>query len=446
VPFLVSTIQTPPHTVEVRAADVDADGVNELVFVSAKPKGRQPDAVSLTVVKLDAAGRERSRSVVELGQRALLWDIERGLWGVDGDGAVNLLTGARVGARRTALGGLGLTTPLPVDLAADIDHDGVAEVVVVGGGKVELFSADGRSRGVVSARAEGALRARGDRGGPAVEAAAAWPVVVIADADGDGRDELLLPDGKGVQVVRFTESGAQVSDLALPLDIDPRRDPAQDKKATRREIERVWFEDVNNDQKVDLVVHQWVVGGTFFGATAELLFCQGTGAGFAPPVTIQTPAAAVDVRLIDWDGDKDLDLVAPQVDLSFANLGRALVSRKVQVEVTVYRWGGAGFAPAGQVAGRYSWPLSEPESFHLKLEADLDGDGWLDLVTNEGEARVRAYRGGAGGVSTTPVAEHPGALPLGPSPIFVGELTGDKKAEVLLWGAKGGPATLLRLP
>jgi hypothetical protein len=59
---------------------------------------------------------------------------------------------------------------------------------------------------------------------------------------------------------------------------------------------------------------------------------------------------------------------------------------------------------------------------------------------------VRAYRGGAGGVSTTPVAEHPGALPLGPSPIFVGELTGDKKAEVLLWGAKGGPATLLRLP
>ena len=113
MPFLVSTIQTPPHTVEVRAADVDADGVNELVFVSAKPKGRQPDAVSLTVVKLDAAGRERARSVVELGQRALLWDIERGLWGVDGDGAVNLLTGARVGARRTGSLGLSNTSSAP---------------------------------------------------------------------------------------------------------------------------------------------------------------------------------------------------------------------------------------------------------------------------------------------------------------------------------------------
>ena len=446
MPFLVTSLPTPPHVVEVRAADIDADGVNELIFVSAKPKGRQPDAVTLTVVDLDAAGREQRRSSIELGQRALLWDIQGGLWGVDGDGALNLQTGARVGARRTALGGLGLTTPQPADLAADIDGDGVAEIVVVGGGKVELFSASGRSRGVVPARAEGALRARTQGGGLAVEAAAAWPVIVVADADGDGRQELLLPDGKGVAVVRFTDAGAQVSELVLPLDVDPRRDPGADKKTTRREIERVWFKDVNNDRKVDLVVHQWVVGASFFGATAELVACIGTGAGFGPPQTIRTPAAAIDVRLVDWDGDGDLDLVAPQVDLSFANLGRALVSRKVQIDLAVYPWTGKSYGSTAQVAGRTSWPLTAPESFHMKLEADLDGDGWLDLVTNEGEDRVRAYRGGPGGLASTPTAEHLGPLPIGPAPIFVGDLTGDNEAEVVLWGARGGAATVLRLP
>lgn len=445
MPFVATAIDLPPHTAEVRAADLDGDGRKELIFVSSEPKGRQPDAVTLTIVSLTAEGQPTKRETLRLGQRATLWDAHNGLWGVDGDGAYNLRTAARLGARRTALGGLGLTTPLAADLASDIDGDGVAEIVVVGGGKVELFSADGRSRGAVPVRSEGSLKANARGGGLQVAAAAAWPGMTFGDWDGDGVEELLLPDGDTLEVVRFGPAGATATKVKLPMDIEPRRDPAADPKAGRRDIENVWLKDVNNDGKVDLVVHQWVIGSTFFGATAELITARGNGTGFDKPTTIATSAAAVDVQLRDIDNDGDLDILASQVDLSISNIGRALVSRKVQVDLCAYIWGSGGYASQAKVIRRTGFSISEPERLKLKVEADLNGDGWIDLVTNDGEDQLVAFAGGPAGISETPLATYPGALPLGPDPLFIEDLTGDARAEVLLWGPKATKATLLRL-
>ena len=446
MPFLATTIALPPHTAEVRAADLDGDGRKELILVSKTPKGRQPDAVTLTLVKLSAEGKELSRSTLALGQKALMWDAHNGLWAVDGDGAYNLQSGARLGARRTALGGLGLTTPLAADLATDIDDDGVPEIVVVGGGKVELFGADGVSRGAVPSRAEGSLRADNRGGGLQIAASAAWPGLAFGDVDGDGVEELLLPDGDKLEVVRFGPAGATATRLKLPLDVEPRRDPAADPKAGRREIESVWLRDVNNDGKVDLVVHQWVIGSTFFGATAELIIAKGTGSGFEAPQTIATTSAAVDVQLRDIDNDGDLDLLASQVDLSFTNIGRALVSRKVQVELCAYMWSGPRYATEAKVIRRTSISVTEPEALKFKIEGDLNGDGWLDLVTNDGEDKIAAFAGGPAGISAAALAERAGALPLGRDPLFVDDLTGDGRADLLLWGPKSTEATLLRLP
>lgn len=445
MPFAATTIDLPAHTAEVRAADLDGDGRKELIFVSSEPKGRQPDALSLTIVSLSPEGQQVQRETLRLGQRATLWDAHNGLWAVDGDGAFNLRTAGRIGARRTALGGLGLTTPIAADIATDIDGDGLAEVVVVGGGKIELFGADGLSRGAVPARAEGSLRANDRGGGLQIAAAAAWPGMSFGDWDGDGVQELLLPDGDSLEVVRFGASGATSAKFKLPMDVEPRRDPAADPKAGRRDIENVWLRDVNNDGKVDLVVHQWVIGATFFGATAELVVAKGNGAGFDKPTTIATTSAAVDVQLRDIDNDGDLDILASQVDLSISNLGRALVSRKVQVELCAYIWGSGGYASQAKVIRRTNLSISEPDRLKLKIEADLNGDGWIDLVTNDGEDQLAAFAGGPAGISEAPMAVWPGALPLGPDPIFIDELTGDARAEVLLWGPKATKATLLRL-
>jgi hypothetical protein len=75
--------------------------------------------------------------------------------------------------------------------------------------------------------------------------------------------------------------------------------------------------------------------------------------------------------------------------------------------------------------------------------ADIDGDGRIDLVTNDGGDRVRVYRGHDGLVDDTPLADLPIVIPEGRDPVFVHDVTGDGRAEIFVWGRRGEPAALL---
>jgi hypothetical protein len=445
VPFVATPIALPADLYEVRAGDTDLDGREELVLVSRVPKGRQPDAVRLTLVHLSAAGAEEAREVIELGQEALLWDIQGGLWAVDGDGARALQSGAQLGGRRTALGGLGPTTPTPADVAADPNRDGIADVLVYGGGRFELFAATGTSWGAVKGSAEGALRSRGQAGGTGLEVGSRWPAYALVDVDGDGRDDLVQPEGDQATVAFLDQTlGARTARLKLPLDLEPRPDRARQKGEVRREIEEAWLKDFDHDGKMDLLVHQWVVGDSWFGATAELVFAAGTGAGFRPAQTVRTSTAAVDVTPVDWEGDGDIDLVVPLVDIGLGNLGRALVSRKVQVDLALFEMGPAGLAPTPKVLRSFNWPITNPDAVKAELERDVTGDGVVDLVLHEGEGDLKLFAGGKGGMGGTPAGTYAIPLPPGDKPLFVRDLTGDGRAEVLVWGPEQGTGTLLR--
>ncbi len=454
MPILAAPIEFPPHLHEMRAGDVDGDGIEELVMVSRVPKGRRPDAVQLTVVDFDADGNQTGRTVHILGQKALYWDIHEGIWAVDGDGAYNIvgpasftLSDPRIGAVRTPLGGLGPTTPAPADIAGDIDHDGIPEVFVMGGGRIHTFSADGRARGSVPAPSDGSVSTQQRAGATQLITSTRSRPFHVADADGDGRDDLLLPRGDRLTVHFSGENTGERREVwRLPLDLEPRKDPTQSKEGERREVENAWFRDFDNDGKVDLLVHQWVIDGSWFGATAELSFSRGNGSGLDPAQVVRTSTAAFDVRLLDFDGDGDTDLLVPMVDIGLGNLGRALVSRKVEVDVALFAQDDGRFATSPEILRSFAWSITDPDSVQVSLDGDINGDGIVDLVKGDNGDQVLIFISQNRSIPSQPTARHTTPIPKTDSPFFVRDLTGDGRAEVIVWGPGAKTGTVLRMP
>jgi hypothetical protein len=190
-------------------------------------------------------------------------------------------------------------------------------------------------------------------------------------------------------------------------------------------------------------VQRLVLTGSWFGATAELSWARGRGDGFGALATLPVNAAAFGVTLVDAEGDHDRDFLAPVADVGIGTLARALVARSVRVDLSLFRMDAGVFQPPVTLR-TLAFPLESPDRLQVDLSADVDGDGRLDLVTNDGEDRVRVYRGKAGGVEATAAWDQPIVVPLGDNTLFVHDLTGDKHAEVLVWGPKEKAATLLR--
>ena len=91
------------------------------------------------------------------------------------------------------------------------------------------------------------------------------------------------------------------------------------------------------------------------------------------------------------------------------------------------------------------FPLEHPDRFQAQMRLDVDGDAVPDLVTNEGEDKVRIYRGKAGGLESTPAFELAIVVPAGDETLFVHDLTGDGKAEIVVWGPGSTSASVLRV-
>ncbi|MEC7948712.1 MAG: VCBS repeat-containing protein [Myxococcota bacterium] len=447
MPLIAIPLALPADVVAVHAGDLDADGRDELVLVSQSHAAQSVDPVALTVIDLDGAGREERRTTLALGTTPLLWDVHGGLYGVGPDGPVAIeATGLRtLLPAPTLLGALGPTTPRSADVVDDLDDDGIPEVIFHSRGRLRVVSVDGIDRGSVPVSMKGSLGSREESGGRSQHLTARWPSLVVADQDGDGRKDLLLPEGRRLRVHR-TEAGvgATRADLRLPVDLAPRDGPSR-REGSRRELGRAWFEDVDSDGKVDLVVQHWLVDGSWFGTRAEIALHRGTGQGFLPAAAVETGSAPVDVRTLDYDGDGDLDLLVPQIDTGVGNLARALLARRLQVQAHLHRMEAGRWNPEPVELRTLTVPVDKPESLAVSLDGDVDGDGHLDAVLAEPGEPVRVYRGSAHGIAEEPLAERDVALPAGEEPLFVRDLTGDGRAEILVWGPGIREAMLLRL-
>lgn len=431
------------------AGDVDGDGRDELVAEGRQKVRGKPDAVTLTLVWFDPSGNVAHSQTLVLGNKPILWDADQGLWAVDREGLVRLDPAGgpptRIVEGTTAVSGLGPTRPTHHSLAHDLDGDGSPELIYWSAGRYVAVHADGTPFGSIPAPAHGGLDSGFNMGGDELVATIRPPPLSINDVDGDGRIDLVLPLGDHVNIYYTGAAvGARATDLRLPLDLNPPA-PLATERGTRRDISGVWLQDLDGDKRVDLGVHRTVHDGNWFGATAEWIYARGTGAGFEPMTVVPIPQAAFAVKPVDADGNGRQELLAALVDVGFGNIARAFVTRDVQASLVLFSMNGGAYAATPSPIRVIHFPVQDPGRLHVDLSADLDGDKRIDLVTDDGTDRLSVYRGLADGFSATPSYTSATPVPRGDQSLYVHDVTGDGRAEVILWGEGLPSATLLRV-
>jgi len=443
MPLVATVVDLPADVVNVRAGDIDNDGSAELIAVTQSQSGRDPDQVTLTFVAITDSGPGAS-SALQLGNRPLYWEANGGLYGVDGQGLWSLDPSggapSAVVALITPLAGIGPATPRQAPLAHDLNGDGAPELFVFSGGRLHAFAQSGEPLGSVATPSRGGL---GGGDGLQLSVSTGSREVVFADLDGDGLEDILLPAGDRADV-HYTGDviGERSRSVALPVDLEPRERGSLARGETSREVSDRWFQDFDGDGMADLGVLRTVMEGSWFGATSELLFCKGNGAGFEQPLSVAFESAAAEAYPLDTDDDGDLDLVIPQVDVGLGNIIQALTTKSVSLQVNVLEMND-GFAAEPTFLREVDFSIDPKSSFLVQYRLDFTGDGLPDLLMGE-DGMLKLYAGSAEGIAKKASAEVAVTVPP-QAELLVADLTGDGVAEAFLWGRLGRQGTLIQL-
>ena len=146
-----------------------------------------------------------------------------------------------------------------------------------------------------------------------------------------------------------------------------------------------------------------------------------------------------------WTATATRSLAAAEIDFGVGNLTRALVSQKIRVDL-VYRTMANGRYGEAQscTASRYRWGAGTGTR-RTSLNSDLTGDGVLDMVTTEGGETVQVLRGTGTGFESKPMASLDVGFDQSEDKLWVGDLTGDGRAEIVVWRPEGRSAKVLQL-
>jgi hypothetical protein len=274
--------------------------------------------------------------------------------------------------------------------ASDLDRDGDLDLAVA----------------AWTSNAVSVLLNRGDGTfGPSTDLEAGnWPwAVTAADIDGDGDEDLLLPNriptqsDDTVTILRNRGDGTFDPPVAITVGDSPRYAAPGD---------------LDGDGDLDLAVPN------DHSRDVSIVLGDGRG-GFAPPVSYAASGFGHSADVADLDGDGDLD-------------------------VAVACEGGAG--TAGSVfllwnRGDGAFPLTGSLASEHALEciraADLDGDGDEDLIAAGGGAASIFQSDGKGGF--LPPEPIPTSTPsgVGPEAVAIVDLDGDARPDVALGGMQG---------
>ena len=364
-----TTLWLPPNVVDVYMTDVDGDGESDII-VAAKGSGTQvPAPIELFVYQFKE-DKWRKTKQIPLGQQAMFWEADRGLWAVDAQGVLDLWRGERVVSVRTWLNGLHHTSPKSADVVQDMDNDGQVECIVHTGDGVSVYEGDEL---VLSSSQpiNGSIRQYTKTGGIQLEVAQRAKPILFADWTGDSFQELWWLDGQQARV--------QLSDRSVTVDLPINVDPQYTTKQTR-ELTWIQYKDVNGDGYTDMVWQYWVRGESWFGSTTEIGWSLSDGSVFKTSETLAIKKAVFDVRLDDVDGDGDLDLWLLGTDLGIASLSKTLLTQEGNATLSVHRFNSDSFSTTASTEWNVSIPIGQDDAFDYQSIPDRNGDSIVDLA------------------------------------------------------------------
>jgi hypothetical protein len=335
---LTATNRTDAYTRWIAVSDFNGDGAPDLATTSSETN-------LLSVFLSDRAEKFFPSKKFYVG--ALPWGIAAGdfnrdgkldlvtaNWGGASTNSISLLTGLGTGDFSTpVLINLGMS-PVVVSVA-DLDRDG----------KTDLLLCDGRMVTALLGSGTGTFRVVSQT---AIVSGMAHDMEV-ADINGDGHpDVIAVTDGNAANVLVGNGDGTFAA-ASYGVGNSP---------------DGLTLGDFNGDGRQDVVV------ANFFGSLS-LLFQKSDGT-FGAPVHQLVEGYWASFLLADFNGDQRLDILA--------GTGTMLSSR--------FGDGYGGFVVATNILGDFG-----PEM----LMADLDGDGYKDLVSFNSSRRGHVLRGLRGG-------------------------------------------------
>ena len=369
-------LMLPADISKVMLRDIDNDGVPELICVQERK--HKSGINGHTIRSYELSGRSvLEHDSIALGRKALIWDASSGFWALDSKGLRDA-NGVHQLPIKTWFRGLGPTTPLAGQLRKDLDGDGTKEWLLPAAGElvVAKSTADGPTQwGVIPLTATGELRQSDRAGGKRLQVSRSVVSTAIGDVDGDGRkDVLLLEPTRATAMLTGELPGASTRILTFPQPIMS----TERAQKSGRSLDSALLKDIDGDGKLDVFWEHTVRSGSWFGSTAQLEWSLGNGQSFSKPQALSINKAVISTSLSDIDGDGDRDLLIIGTDFGLASIGKALISRSVDMQVTLHRYNN-GFSAAEKLI-EIDVPIDATDSIDVRLE-DVNGDGVEELIS-----------------------------------------------------------------
>lgn len=357
-------------------------GTNGFVFTD---RPVPPDATALCIGSFTA---QRSLDVAWIRDAGVEIIASRGKWL---DGVQSLFANPNPIA-------IGDERSLPRwELVRDFDQDGRDELILPHGDGYAIFAKNDEADWSILSRIPGGL-ARSVESGPLdlFAVASRLPSLVIADQNGDRREDLLLLIGDRLRVHRQRSDGT--------FRPKPDLDRALAFLGASSDADRVanhWIllEDLDGRGGAEMIVSRPSGKLSLLGkvATRVLVFGDGDGLFSGPTLPLTLGGASTPPALVDLNGDGARDLMVASIEMSLVSNVQKALFKTVDVTYHVFlnEKGKGVFARNPESSQTIGFSLDATQLGFAplaSLDGDFDGDGMPDLVTLTGDDRFCIYR------------------------------------------------------
>ncbi len=233
-------------------------------------------------------------------------------------------------------------------------------------------------------------------GVPAFSVTTSYPQFRVIDLNGDGAPDIAVVSGATLRGFLQSDAGA-FSNAPSFEHVFAAKDPKQDDDSFT-----VMLADIDGDGRADaLTTKNTSEGITAAKTTVSAFYATPSGFGVKPDQVIETDGASLAaVQLADITGDGKVDLLIPSMKISLFSIIRVLTSSSMKVDFQLHALGATKRFAAKPSASRGLVFRLKLDSNSSDLQAidmtgDFDGDGHADLAFGNGPEELALYRGGS---------------------------------------------------